>query len=81
MTECRGADPREIAEEAGGGGTLERIVTDAVNDHVAPIRRRRAEFARDPAPVSALLPDGNLRAAATAEATLAQAREVMGTVY
>ncbi|MEV0073474.1 tryptophan--tRNA ligase [Amycolatopsis sp. NPDC050768] len=80
---CRGVDPREIAREAGagGGGTLKRIVTDAVNDHFAPIRRRRAEFAGDPALVSELLRDGNLRAGATAEATLAEVREAMSTVY
>ncbi|MGW4484388.1 tryptophan--tRNA ligase [Amycolatopsis sp. NPDC004368] len=80
---CRGVVPSEIAQEVGGGGggVLKRVVTEAVNDYFAPIRQRRAEFAGDPALVSELLRDGNLRASAAADATLAEVREAMATVY
>ncbi|WP_326569380.1 tryptophan--tRNA ligase [Amycolatopsis rhabdoformis] len=80
---CREVEPERIAQEVGdgGGGALKRVVTEAVNDYFAPIRRRRAEFAEDPVLVSELLREGNLRAGAAAEKTLAEVREVMATVY
>ncbi|MFJ7942836.1 tryptophan--tRNA ligase [Streptomyces sp. NPDC096354] len=79
---CLDRDPHEVAEEIGGGGgaTLKRTVTDAVNERLAPMRARRADYAQDMAYVRSVLRDGNERANAVAEATLAQVRQVMGGV-
>ncbi|MFE7789066.1 tryptophan--tRNA ligase [Streptomyces sp. NPDC057460] len=79
---CLDRDPHEVAEEIGdgGGAALKRTVTDAVNERMAPVRARRAEYARDMAYVRSVLRDGNERADAVAEATLAQVRQVMGGV-
>lgn len=77
---CLDRDPHEVAEEIGdgGGAALKRTVTDAVNERLAPVRARRAAYARDMAYVRSVLRDGNERADAVAEATLAQVRQVMG---
>ncbi|MET7521536.1 tryptophan--tRNA ligase [Streptomyces sp900116325] len=79
---CLDRDPHEVAEEIGdgGGAALKRTVTDAVNERLAPVRSRRAEYAQDMAYVRSVLRDGNERANAVAEATLAQVRQVMGAV-
>ncbi|MFF0287569.1 tryptophan--tRNA ligase [Streptomyces sp. NPDC005262] len=79
---CLDRDPHEVADEIGdgGGAALKRTVTDAVNERLAPVRARRAEYAQDMAYVRSVLRDGNERANAVAEATLAQVRQVMGGV-
>ncbi|MFJ2909090.1 tryptophan--tRNA ligase [Streptomyces sp. NPDC087228] len=79
---CLDRDPHAVAEEIGGGGAaaLKRTVTEAVNGRMAPIRARRAEYARDMAYVRSVLRDGNERANEIAEATLDEVREVMGGV-
>ncbi|MEO7262105.1 MAG: tryptophan--tRNA ligase [Jatrophihabitantaceae bacterium] len=43
---CQGVDPVLIAERIGTGGAaeLKRVVTDSVNDLLAPIRARRAGY-------------------------------------
>lgn len=78
-----GRDPQAIADEIGdgGSGTLKKLVTEAVNEHLAPIRARRAELAADPAELRRILAEGNARANAVAEATLAEVREAMQMVY
>lgn len=78
---CQGREPGAVAEEIGGGGAaaLKRTATEAVNTHLAPLRARRAEYARDMGHVRAILREGNARANATAEATLAEVRTAMGT--
>ena len=80
---CEGVEPGQIAEEIGdgGGGGLKRRVTDAVNDHLAPLRKRRAELESDPVTVDAVLVHGNRVANEIAEATLAEVREKMGMTY
>ncbi|MFB6778684.1 tryptophan--tRNA ligase [Streptomyces sp. NPDC056352] len=79
---CLDRDPYEVAEEIGdgGGAVLKRTVTDAVNERLAPVRARRAEYAQDMAYVRSVLRAGNERANAVAEATLAEVRGVMGGV-
>jgi tryptophanyl-tRNA synthetase len=75
--------PAELADELGGGGAsaLKRLVTDAVNDRFASIRARRLEVAADPAHLHAVLRQGDERASAVAETTLATVRELMHTSY
>ncbi|MBB5158231.1 tryptophan--tRNA ligase [Saccharopolyspora phatthalungensis] len=80
---CTGRDPHEVAQGIGSGGAaaLKRTVTEAVNEHLAPMRARRASFARDRGYLRRILRDGNERANAIAETTLAEVRSAMGTRY
>ncbi|WP_031084182.1 tryptophan--tRNA ligase [Streptomyces sp. NRRL WC-3549] len=77
---CLGRDPHAVAEEIGDGGAaaLKRTVTEAVNATMAPIRARRAEYAKDMGQVRDILRAGNERANAVAEATLDEVRQAMG---
>ncbi|WP_406495535.1 tryptophan--tRNA ligase [Streptomyces sp. NBC_00846] len=79
---CLDRDPHAVAEEIGGGGAavLKRTVAEAVNSRMAPIRARRAEYARDMEYVRSVLRDGNERANEIAAATLDEVRGVMGGV-
>lgn len=78
---CLDRDPHAVAEEIGGGGAavLKRTVTEAVNSRMAPIRARRAEYARDMGYVRSVLRAGNERANEFATATLDEVSGVMGT--
>lgn len=80
---CQDRTPEEIAAEIGDGGAavLKRVVTESVNEHLAPLRARRAEYARDLGHVRQILREGNERANAVAETTLDEVREAMGTRY
>ncbi|USQ81647.1 tryptophan--tRNA ligase [Ornithinimicrobium faecis] len=78
-----GRDPQEIAAEIGdgGGGTLKKVVTEAVNEHFAPIRARRAEVAADQGYLEQVLARGNERANEIATATLDEVRTAMQMTY
>jgi tryptophanyl-tRNA synthetase len=80
---CLGRDPYEVAADIGGGGAaaLKETLTAAVNETLAPIRARRAEYARDLGYVRQVLREGNERANEIAAATLAEVRSVMGMGY
>jgi tryptophanyl-tRNA synthetase len=80
---CTGEDPTAIAARIGdgGGGTLKKIVTDALNETLAPIRARREALARDPAVVRDTLTRGIATAAAVADATLRETRAAMNMGY
>ncbi|MFJ2770967.1 tryptophan--tRNA ligase [Streptomyces sp. NPDC087300] len=80
---CQGRDPRQVAAEIGDGGAaaLKRTVTEAVNDHLAPLRARRAELAEDRAHIRKVLQAGNEKACTIADATLDEVRAAMGTSY
>ena len=77
---CLDRDPREVAEQIGDAGSaaLKQLVTTAVNDYFAPARARRAELAQDLGHVRRILHQGNARANAVADETLAQVRAAMG---
>lgn len=79
---CLDRDPHAVAQEIGAGGAaaLKRTATDAVNSRMAPIRARRAEYARDMAYVRSVLRAGNARADEIAGATLDEVRRAMGGV-
>ncbi|GGV12576.1 tryptophan--tRNA ligase [Kitasatospora herbaricolor] len=79
---CQDRTPGELAEEIGDGGAaaLKRTVTEAVNEHLRPIRARRAELAADRAHIRQVLRTGAERANAVADATLAEVRAAMGAV-
>ncbi|WP_434056916.1 tryptophan--tRNA ligase [Serinicoccus sp. LYQ92] len=78
-----GRDPHAVADEIGDGGSgaLKALVTEAVNEHLAPVRARRAELAADPGHLRQVLATGDARANEVAEQTLAQVREAMQMVY
>jgi tryptophanyl-tRNA synthetase len=77
-----GQDPRQLADEIGpGAGHLKLRVTDAVNELLRPVRQRRAHLAADPAYLDRVLADGNERARAVAERTLATVHDLLGLVY
>ncbi|SMQ67492.1 tryptophan--tRNA ligase [Agreia sp. VKM Ac-1783] len=80
---CMDIDPVEFAEEIGdrGGSALKSATATAVNDFLAPLRQRRRAFAEDPDLASRILRDGNEAANTAAEATLAEVRAAMGTIY
>jgi tryptophanyl-tRNA synthetase len=80
---CLGKTPEDVAEGigSGGAGALKRLVIDAVNDHLAPIRERRNDLARDRVHIRGILQQGNEHANAIAEATLDEVRTAMKTAY
>jgi tryptophanyl-tRNA synthetase len=80
---CLGHSPAEVVADLGTGGAaaLKDTVTMAVNEMLAPVRARRADYARDLGYVRQLLRDGNKRAEAIAAATLDEVRSAMGMRY
>jgi len=57
---------------------VKRWLADAIADHFAPMRERRAELAATPGLVSEVLADGARRARVLARETIAMAREACG---
>ncbi len=80
---CQGRPPAAVAAEIGGGGAarLKAVVTEAVNEHLRPIRARRRELAADRPYLQAVLRRGNDRAAVLAGDTLNSVRELMRMTY
>ncbi len=80
---CAGRSPVEIADEIGdgGGGGLKKYLTEVLNEKFAPIRARRLELEAERGHIEAVLREGNERANAVADATLAEVRQAMGMVY
>ncbi|MFF9851293.1 tryptophan--tRNA ligase [Streptomyces litmocidini] len=80
---CQGRAPEEVAADIGSAGAaaLKRTVTESVNEYLAPIRSRRAEYARDRAYLRRVLREGNERARSVADATLAEVRTAMNSHY
>jgi tryptophanyl-tRNA synthetase len=78
-----GDDPRNLADEIGdaGAGELKRLLTDAVNDLLRPLRRRRAEIVADAAYLDAVLDAGNARARVLADDTLTKVHDRLGMTY
>jgi tryptophanyl-tRNA synthetase len=74
---CLGVAPEQVAEQVGAGGAaeLKRVVTDAVNELLAPIRARRAEYG--PEDAIEILRRGGGRAREIADATLAEVNTAM----
>ncbi|WP_051811722.1 tryptophan--tRNA ligase [Kitasatospora sp. MBT63] len=79
---CQDRDPHDVAAEIGSGGAarLKATVTEAVNEHLRPLRRRRAELATDRGHLRAVLAAGSERANAVANATLDEVRAAMGSL-
>ncbi|GAA2340324.1 tryptophan--tRNA ligase [Streptomyces cuspidosporus] len=80
---CQGRTPEQVASDIGSAGAaaLKRTVTESVNEYLAPLRARRAEYARDRGFLHQVLREGNERANAVADATLAEVRAAMNNRY
>jgi tryptophanyl-tRNA synthetase len=80
---CHERPPEELADEISDRGALhlKRLVAESLNDHLRPIRARRAELAADPAHLRAVLERGNEQARAIASCTLDRVRELMHMSY
>jgi len=80
---CLGTRPEALAADIGGAGSsrLKTVVTDAVNEYLAPLRARREEVVRDGGLVDGVLRRGNARAREIAERTLRDVRDAMGMGY
>ncbi len=80
---CLATSPEQVAAEVGDGGAaaLKRLVTDALNERLRPIRARRRELAADPGYLRQVLADGNERARALACQTLSDVQALMHTRY
>jgi len=76
---CQDRSPAQVADEVGAAGSaaLKKVVTEGVNEYLAPIRARRAELGQDRALVRNTLREGNERARAVADATLVEVRTAM----
>jgi tryptophanyl-tRNA synthetase len=64
-----------------GDTTVKRRLLDVLLPELEPIRTRRLEFARDPAPVMDMLREGTRAARAVAAQTLAEVRRAMKIDY
>lgn len=80
---CTGEAPEALAERIGdgGGGALKKLVTEALNDHLAPHRDRRAELMEDEGYLWSILKEGNEKIADLGADTLRQMKHAMGMDY
>jgi len=80
---CEGLDPLELADEVGsrGASELKRRAAEAVNEHLKPIRSRRAELMRDRGYLRDILRHGSDRARGIAQRTLEAVAAAMHTDY
>ncbi len=82
-SEANGIAPEVLAEQIGdgGGGALKALVTEAINDRLAPIRQRRAELMANEDYLWQVLAQGNERANEEADRTLYEVRDAMNMLY
>jgi tryptophanyl-tRNA synthetase len=77
------ADPHQLADEIGNGGAgrLKQLLTEAVNELLQPLRRRRAALAGDTSYLDSVLDTGNDRARHLADSTLMKVHDLLGMSY
>ena len=76
---CTNEEPEAIANKigSGGGGMLKKMLTEALNEELRPLRKKRAEFEKNPEYIRKILLDGSSKAHEIAEQTLKEVRSVM----
>ena len=76
---CTKEEPEAIAERIGdgGGGMLKKLLTDALNEELRPLRARRAELEEQPELIRKVLLEGAAKAQQIARKTLDEVRHVM----
>lgn len=79
---CTKEAPEAIAQRIGdgGGGMLKKMLTEALNEELRPLRQKRAELEKNPDYIRQVLLDGSERARAIAVKTLSEVREAMNMV-
>lgn len=80
---CTDRNPADVAAEIGdgGGGKLKSMLTDALNAHFAPMRKRRLEYKQNKEIVREILREGNAHAREIAAKTLDEVRVAMNMSY
>lgn len=80
---CLDCSPDDVAAEVGGAGAagLKRLLAEALNERLRPLRQRRRELADDPAYLRSVLTAGTDRAREIAAATLSDVRSLMHNAY
>jgi len=78
LSAATGESPEDLAGRYAQYGPLKADVAEALNELLAPFRKRFAELQADPGAVEAALALGRDKAAVVAEATLARVREALG---
>jgi tryptophanyl-tRNA synthetase len=80
---CTDRTAEQIAEDIGdtGASALKAVVTEAINERLRPLRRRRTELAADPGHLLDVLAAGNAAANDQADSTLRQVRRLMRMDY
>jgi tryptophanyl-tRNA synthetase len=80
---CTDRTAQQIADEIRGSGAsaLKSVVTEAINERLRHLRRRRAELAAEPGHLLDVLAAGNAVANDLAEDTLRQVRRLMRMDY
>jgi tryptophanyl-tRNA synthetase len=80
---CLEATPEQLAEDIGqaGAARLKALVTDAVNERLRPIRRKRRDLDGQEDYLRQILVEGAGRARAIAETTLAEVSQLMHNSY
>ena len=79
---CTGDEPQTIAERIGdgGGGMLKKLLTEALNEKLRPLRERRRQLEAQPDYIRQVLLDGSQRAREIAARTLDEVRTAMNMV-
>lgn len=79
---CTGEEPESIAQRIGdgGGGMLKKVLTEAMNEKLRPLRQKRAQLEADPAYIRQVLLDGSAKAREIGIETLEEVRERMNMV-
>ena len=77
---CSDRTPDDVAAQVGDGGAsrLKALVTEAVNEHLRPLRQRRRALVGEPGLVEQVLAAGVERVRPLAAATLARVHAAMG---
>ena len=80
---CTNVDPHVLASEIGDAGAsrLKSMLTEALNEYLRPIRKRRQELEKHPDFIRSVLKNGTDRAREVAQKTLVEIRRAMGMIY
>ncbi|MBP3222577.1 MAG: tryptophan--tRNA ligase [Actinomycetaceae bacterium] len=75
--------PETLADEIGdgGAGTLKKVVTEALNEFLAPLREKRSELEKNTDYIHTILSEGIERANEQADKTLTEVRDAMHMTY
>jgi tryptophanyl-tRNA synthetase len=80
LAAATGGDPEVLAEDYSQYGPLKADTAEAVIELLAPVQKRFAELAADPAATREILALGAAKAGATAQVTMARVRDRLGLV-